>query len=150
MGYLDPEYFKSYKFTEKSDVYSFGVVLLELFTGKKPIYRAKTMEQINLVTEFLYLIKNSKFSNILDPRIVEEATLEELKAVGELARRCLCSRGKLRPTMKEVAMSLEMIIKSPGQSSTRDSQAFPDEGFSEIAMSETSDEGFSEITPQIT
>ncbi|XP_059650944.1 wall-associated receptor kinase-like 5 [Cornus florida] len=37
IGYLNPKYFQSSKFTEKSDVYSFGVVLVELLTGQKPV-----------------------------------------------------------------------------------------------------------------
>ncbi|KAL8171822.1 hypothetical protein V2J09_023626 [Rumex salicifolius] len=139
MGYLDPEYFQSYKFTEKSDVYSFGVVLLELLTGKKPIYRTESKEQMNLVTEFLYLIKNSNLNNIIDPRIVKDATEEELKSVVELARRCLCWRGRFRPTMKEVAMALEMIMKSPGQAPPWEGLSLSDEGFSDITMFDMSD-----------
>ncbi|KAL8166263.1 hypothetical protein V2J09_007762 [Rumex salicifolius] len=119
MGYLDPEYFQSYQFTEKSDVYSFGVVVLELLTSKKPIYReGNAMEQKNLVTEFLFLTQDSRVSNILDPKIVEEAKEDELISVVELAKRCVNWSGKLRPTMKEVAMTLEMIIKSPEQVSS--------------------------------
>ncbi|GAB4830672.1 hypothetical protein Ancab_040290 [Ancistrocladus abbreviatus] len=111
-GYLDPEYFQSNHFTEKSDVYSFGVVLVELLTGKKPIYASKSGEQTSLATEFLLMMGTSSLSDILDDRVLHEAKEEEIYAVAKLAKKCLNLNGKLRPTMKEVAMELDGVRSS--------------------------------------
>ncbi|KAL2229561.1 wall-associated receptor kinase 2-like [Sesamum indicum] len=109
LGYLDPEYFQTSQLTEKSDVYSFGVVLAELMTGKTPLSLTKSEEERNLATYFIISIKENRFFQILEPRILREGTLEQLQAIGELANRCLNLKGEERPTMKEVAMELESL-----------------------------------------
>ncbi|KAB2011412.1 hypothetical protein ES319_D09G018200v1 [Gossypium barbadense] len=103
-GYMDPEYFRSSQFTEKSDVFSFGVVLIELLTGQKPI----SAEQSEPVRSL-----NSLF-NILDPMVVKDGPEQEIIVVALLAKRCLNLNGKRRPTMKQVAMELELIKASGG------------------------------------
>ncbi|KAK9673397.1 hypothetical protein RND81_12G165100 [Saponaria officinalis] len=108
-GYLDPEYFQSNQFTEKSDVYSFGVVLVELITGKKPICPTGDGGWISLSTEFLTHMENSRLLDMLDARIIDEGKENEFMAVAELARKCLNMNGKLRPTMKEIAVQLDGI-----------------------------------------
>ncbi|GJS91616.1 wall-associated receptor kinase-like protein 8 [Tanacetum coccineum] len=106
-GYIDPEYFQSSQFTEKSDVYSFGVVLVELLTGKKPIYSIGHGESRSLATLILSTEEGLIMENV-DNRVLDGPE-EQLVAVAMLAKRCLNLNGTLRPTMKEVSMKLEGI-----------------------------------------
>ena len=46
---------------------------------------------------------------ILDAQVSEQGRKEEVIAVARLAQRCLHSKGKMRPTMKEVATELESL-----------------------------------------
>lgn len=108
-GYLDPEYFQSSQFTEKSDVYSFGVVLVELLTGQKPIFATEMGEPTSLAAHFILSMEGTCLLEIIDYRVLEEGTEEQLAAVADLAKRCLNMNGKLRPTMKEVVLELEAI-----------------------------------------
>ncbi|XVE91175.1 hypothetical protein DITRI_Ditri20bG0133200 [Diplodiscus trichospermus] len=108
-GYLDPEYFQSSQFTEKSDVYSFGVVLVELITGQKPTSIIKIEEGRSLATHFILSMQEDKLFDIVDPRIMQESTNDEIIAAAKLAYRCISLSGKNRPTMKEGALELEQI-----------------------------------------
>ncbi|GFQ00507.1 wall-associated receptor kinase-like 2 [Phtheirospermum japonicum] len=112
LGYLDPEYFHTSQLTEKSDVYSFGVVLAELMTGRKPLSsNTKTDEEKSLSTFFVVSLKEDRLFQIVDPRVLREGSLEQIRGVGELVRRCLRLQSEERPTMKEVAMELEGLRK---------------------------------------
>ncbi|XP_042038105.1 wall-associated receptor kinase-like 10 isoform X2 [Salvia splendens] len=111
-GYLDPEYFRSSQFTEKSDVYSFGVVLVELLTGQRPISLDKTEEERGLASRFLVCMEEECMDMILDPQVREHGRKEEVTLVANLAQRCLHSKGRMRPTMKEVATELESFRMS--------------------------------------
>ncbi|GMI90832.1 wall-associated kinase 2 [Hibiscus trionum] len=113
-GYLDPEYFQSSQFTEKSDVYSFGVVLVELLTGQKAISTIGSQEKRGLVSYFMSSMEENNLMDIIDAEIVKDGERGELAAVAHLAKRCLNFDGRLRPTMKEVAMELERIRTSRG------------------------------------
>ncbi|GJS59469.1 wall-associated receptor kinase-like protein 6 [Tanacetum coccineum] len=111
-GYLDPEYFRSSKFTEKSDVYSFGVVLIELLTGEKPISSTGSGDHISLAMHFLLAMEEGRIMSILDGMVIKEGPTDVLLTVANLAMRCLNLNGRYRPTMKEVATELEAIRTS--------------------------------------
>ncbi|KAG4181995.1 hypothetical protein ERO13_A09G017300v2 [Gossypium hirsutum] len=113
-GYMDPEYFRSSQFTEKSDVYSFGVVLIELLTGQKPISAEQSEPVRSLVSYFLDSMQENSLFNIIDPMVVKDGPEQEIIVVALLAKRCLNLNGKKRPTMKQVAMELELVKASGG------------------------------------
>ncbi|GLT50228.1 hypothetical protein SLA2020_237280 [Shorea laevis] len=136
IGYLDPEYLRSSQLTDKSDVYSFGVVLLELLTGEKVFSFDRTEEERNLSMLFLSAMKDNCLGKILDGCIVNEANIEQLNEVANLARRCLGVKGEERPTMKEVAMELEglrRMTKHPWANEACDAKEV------EYSLGETSD-----------
>ena len=120
-GYLDPEYFQSNKFTEKSDVYSFGVVLAELLTSLKPILSRNSStsqeETISLAAHFVVHMEQNLFFEIVDARIDEVGRREEIMAMANLARRCLNLSGTERPTMMEVAIELDGIMRMSREAS---------------------------------
>ncbi|KAJ1376610.1 Wall-associated receptor kinase, galacturonan-binding domain [Sesbania bispinosa] len=110
LGYLDPEYFQTSQLTEKSDVYSFGVVLAELLTGKRALSFDRPEADRNLALYFVSSMKMGQLLHILDSHIIDEANIEKLMEVANIAKQCLKVKGDERPTMKEVAMELEGIM----------------------------------------
>ncbi|KAL6282749.1 hypothetical protein ACE6H2_013678 [Prunus campanulata] len=102
VGYVDPEYLQSNTLTEKSDVYSFGVVLAELLTGLKA--------EENLANDFVAWVEGGTLRQILDEKIVEGLDKEIVRKAANLAKRCLKSRGEERPSMREVAAELQLLV----------------------------------------
>ncbi|KAA8538356.1 hypothetical protein F0562_027821 [Nyssa sinensis] len=111
LGYLDPEYFHSSQLSEKSDVYSFGVVLAELITGKTALSFARPEKERNLATYFISSLEVNRLSQILDHQIENEINVGQVREVANLAQSCLMLKGNERPTMMEVAMELERLMR---------------------------------------
>ena len=56
-------------------------------------------------------MKNNRLLDIVEPRLIDEATEEQLSTFAKLAEECLHVKGENRPTMKEVAKELEGLKK---------------------------------------
>ncbi|KAL4387318.1 hypothetical protein GQ457_09G026330 [Hibiscus cannabinus] len=54
-------------------------------------------------------MEENHLQDIVDAEIVKDGIKDEVVAVAQLAQRCLNLDGRLRPTMKEVAMGLERL-----------------------------------------
>ncbi|XP_024537245.1 serine/threonine-protein kinase-like protein CR4 [Selaginella moellendorffii] len=116
-GYLDPEYGFFMKLTTKSDVYSFGVVLLELLSGQKPVDHFRPVQ--NIVIWAKELLNDDTLHQLFDPALAVPEMPEPLYRAAKLALECTDVRGKMRPSMTNVAKSLEDILESLKEQDTR-------------------------------
>ncbi|KAL8492527.1 hypothetical protein ACS0TY_023929 [Phlomoides rotata] len=101
LGYLDPDYYRSFWLNEKSDVYSFGVVLLELITGMRVVDQNREMTLADMVVQ---RIQMGLLHQVVDPVLVVDG-----EAVAELAFRCVAADKDDRPDAREVAAELRRI-----------------------------------------
>ncbi|CAJ1951985.1 unnamed protein product [Sphenostylis stenocarpa] len=120
-GYVDPEYHECYQLTNKSDVYSFGVVLVELISSLPAVDITRHRHEINLANMAINKIHNQALHELVDPNLGFESDLKVRKmvsAVAELAFQCLQSSKDMRPSMEEVADTLE-DIRSDGKNKSQ-------------------------------
>ncbi|KAL8464810.1 hypothetical protein ACS0TY_034349 [Phlomoides rotata] len=103
-GYLDPNYYRSFRLNERSDVYSFGVMLLELITGMRAVDQNREMREMTLADMVVPRIQMGLLHQVVDPVLVVDG-----EAVAELAFRCVAADKDDRPDAREVAAELRRI-----------------------------------------
>ncbi|CAL5386533.1 unnamed protein product [Camellia sinensis] len=112
VGYLDPEYIKTYQLTEKSDVYSFGIVLVELITGRYPLEPMRPLKERVTAKWALQRLKEGAAVVAMDPRLRRSpASLMVVEKILKLARHCLAPQRPSRPSMKQCCEVLWGIRK---------------------------------------
>ncbi|XP_039022764.1 probable receptor-like protein kinase At1g33260 [Hibiscus syriacus] len=108
-GYTDPHYLRTGFASKKNDVYSLGVIILELVTGMEAFCPEK-----GLLTSILApkLGAAGEVATVVDPRLGGEFELEEAKAMGSIAARCLHQSPTVRPSASQITQLMKEKIVS--------------------------------------
>ncbi|CAH1449121.1 unnamed protein product [Lactuca virosa] len=111
VGYLDPEYMRTYQLTPKSDVYSFGILLIEILMGRRPIESRRSPEEKVTIRWAFGKYNEGEIMDLVDPHMkMKEAVDTEIfsKMLG-LAFQCAAPTRADRPEMKVVGEQLWVI-----------------------------------------
>lgn len=108
-GYLDPEYYTSYRLNEKSDVYGFGIVLLEIITGRPVL--TKTQDKVTHIYQWVdSMVSQGDISSIIDPKLKEDFEVNTIWKAVEIAMSCASPMSTNRPTMSQVVIQLNECL----------------------------------------
>lgn len=93
----------------KNDVYSFGIVVLEILSGRKAY--DVDYSPPNIVEWAVPLIRRGKAAAIIDRYVALPRNVEPLLKLADIAETAVWENSSDRPTMAELAHSLEQIVK---------------------------------------
>ncbi|XP_030949313.1 serine/threonine-protein kinase-like protein CCR4 [Quercus lobata] len=112
VGYMDPECHWLQQLTTKSDVYGFGVLLLQMLSGYNTIHFDINGVPWNVVDFVVPYIVQDKIYRVLDPKVPTPTpvVIDALAYVGYLAVDCVSPDGLNRPSMTEIAKSLQRAL----------------------------------------
>nr|XP_048323504.1 calmodulin-binding receptor-like cytoplasmic kinase 3 isoform X1 [Ziziphus jujuba var. spinosa] len=109
VGYLDPEYMRTYQLTPKSDVYSFGVLLIEIISGRRPVELKRPVDERVTLRWAFNKFNEGSVAELVDPSMGEVVDAEVLTKMLELAIQCAAPIRADRPDMKSVGEQLWAI-----------------------------------------
>ncbi|GAB2224666.1 hypothetical protein Droror1_Dr00005432 [Drosera rotundifolia] len=112
-GYRAPEVIDSRKASQPSDVYSFGVFLLELLTGKSPIYTTSGDEVVHLVRWVHSVVREEWTAEVFDIELMRYPNIdEEMVEMLQIAMACVVRVPDQRPKMPDVVKRIEGVRQS--------------------------------------
>ncbi|KAJ8753208.1 hypothetical protein K2173_017802 [Erythroxylum novogranatense] len=106
VGYLDPEYMRTYQLTPKSDVYSFGVLLIEILTSRRPVEMRKPADERVTLRWAFRKYNEGCVADMMDPLMEETVDTDILMKMFALAIHCAAPIRSERPDMKVVGEQL--------------------------------------------
>ncbi|KAL3623973.1 hypothetical protein CASFOL_032789 [Castilleja foliolosa] len=106
VGYLDPEYMRTFQLTIKSDVYSFGILLLEILTGRRPVEIKRQPDERVMLKWAFRKYNEGKIREMVDPVMHERIDTKILVKMFGLAIQCAAPTRADRPDMRAVGEQL--------------------------------------------
>ncbi|XP_066337563.1 probable LRR receptor-like serine/threonine-protein kinase At1g05700 isoform X2 [Miscanthus floridulus] len=109
-GYMDPQYYRTGKFTESSDVYSFGVVLLEVATGEPPLVpHHRHGHIVQRVKQ--KIAANGDIGLVADARLGGAFDVNSMWKLVDTAMMCTADSATQRPTMAAIVLQLKESLE---------------------------------------
>ncbi|CAN1136509.1 Leucine-rich repeat receptor-like serine/threonine/tyrosine-protein kinase SOBIR1 [Linum perenne] len=110
VGYIAPEYYQTFKFTDKCDIYSFGVVLGVLLIGKLPSDEFfQHIREMSLVKWLKNIMTSEEPTKAIDEKLMGKGYEEQMLLVLKIACFCTMEDPKQRPNSKDVRAMLAQI-----------------------------------------
>lgn len=110
VGYIAPEYYQTFKFTDKCDMYSFGVVLAVLVSGRFPSDDfIQQTDEMSLVQWIRNVMTSDDPKQAIDQKLLGSGYEEQMLLVLKVACFCTLDNPKERPNSKDARCMLSQI-----------------------------------------